>query len=113
MSEIEGNIVIFKDPNPYDELNFGWLLAAPHMRTPLEYVADKDVPNGMPYKIVTQSLLPVNFWDQKDFYTFDFSNPDGYGSGSFQYEHNGEVYYITASFTGSYDDWKEVNNVSV
>lgn len=111
MSQIEGNIVIFKDPNPFDELNFGWILGAPHIKAPLEFIADKRVPNGVPYKIVTQSLLPENFWNQKPFYTFDFSEPDGFGSGSFQYEHNGETYMITASFTGSYEEWKEVHNV--
>lgn len=111
MNNVEGNIIIFKDPNPYDELNFGWLLGATHLQVPLEYIADKDVPNGMPYNIISQSLLPDNFWVQMDFYTFDFSNPTGYGSGSFQYEHEGETYIITASFTGSYNDWKEVNNV--
>ena len=113
MSDTIGNIVIFKDPNPYDELNFGWLIPATHLGVSLEYIADKDVPNGMPYKIVTQSLIPINFWNQKEFYTFDFTNPDGYGSGSFVYVHDNQKYMITASFTGSYDDWKEVNNVSV
>jgi hypothetical protein len=107
----EGNIVIFKDPNPYDELNYGWLLPATHLGVPIEYIADIDVPYGMPYKIVSQSLLPVNFWQEIDFYTFDFSNPDGYGSGSYEYIHNDETIRVEQFFTGSYDDWKEVNDV--
>lgn len=106
-----GNIVIFKDPNPYDELNFGWLLPATHQGWSIKYIADKDVPNGMPYNIVTQSLLPINFFAQKSFYTFDFSNPDGFGSGSFMYEHDGTQYTIEGIDIGSYEHWKEVHNV--
>lgn len=113
MADTIGNIVIFKDPNPYDEFNYGWLIPATHLGVPLEYIADKDVPSGMPYKIISQSLLPDNFWEQKDFYTFDFSNPDGYGSGSYEYIHNGVVYAVEGCFTGSYYDWKEVKDVSI
>lgn len=111
MNDKIDNIVIFKDPNPYDELSYGWLLAAPHRREPLRYIADKDVPAGMPYLIVTQSLLPINFWNEMAMYTVDFSNPDGYGSGSFKYTYNGTEYRIEPIFTGSYNEWKEVNNV--
>lgn len=111
MNERIENIVIFKDPNPYDELSYGWLLAAPHKQEPLRYTADRRVPTGMPYLIVTQSLLPVNFWNEMSAYTIDFSNPDGFGSGSHRYTYDGVEYRIEPIFTGSYVEWKEVNNV--
>lgn len=111
MKDKKTHIIIFKDPNPYDELNYGWLITAPHRPEPIEYLADRRVPSNMPYFIISQSLLPDNFWNEKDMYTVDFSNPDGYGSGSWTYVHNGEKYRIEPIFTGSYNDWKEVNDV--
>lgn len=111
MKDKNTHIIIFKDPNPYDELSYGWFLISPHRPEPLEYFADIRVPSEMPYLIVTQSMLPINFWQEKEIYTIDFSNPDGFGSGSFGYS-NGDVQYrVEATFTGSYKDWKEIKNV--
>jgi hypothetical protein len=48
---------------------------------PVEEVARKDVPVGVPYKIINHTDLPedqtfFNAWEA------DFSNPDGYGIGA-------------------------------
>jgi hypothetical protein len=47
----------------------------------IEEVARKDVPNGMPYKIVSLDTLPpdMTFFDA---WEADFSSPDGVGIGS-------------------------------
>lgn len=47
---------------------------------PLEEIARKDVPPGVPYKFIKNTDLPKDYhfaaaWDA------DFSNPDGYGVG--------------------------------
>jgi hypothetical protein len=48
---------------------------------PLEDVAQKDVPTGIPYLIVDSTTdLPENF-DFFEAWEADFSNPDGYGIG--------------------------------
>lgn len=46
----------------------------------IETIINKDIPNGVPYKIVSVDDLPSdrtfrNAWQA------DFSNPDGYGKG--------------------------------
>lgn len=48
---------------------------------PIEEIARKDVPAGVPYKIVDVSVIPSdrsfrNAWEA------DFTEPDGYGIGS-------------------------------
>lgn len=55
-------------------------LIAPAEGWDIETVARKDVPAGVPYKIVNSEDLPqdhtfFNAWEA------DFSNPDGYGIG--------------------------------
>lgn len=54
---------------------------APQCELPIEEIARKDVPAGVPYKIVEASDLPedhtfFNAWEA------DFSNPDGHGIGA-------------------------------
>ena len=56
------------------------MLLMPSDQFPIEEVARKDVPSGVPYKIVDESYLPsdhtfFNAWED------DFSEPDGFGIG--------------------------------
>ena len=46
----------------------------------LQDVAQKDVPAGIPYKIISISDLPTDL-KFRDAWTADMSNPDGYGIG--------------------------------
>lgn len=100
-------VVLFKDPNPYDDINYGFLYPAPGWN--IEFIAEKDVPIGMPYLIVSQSLLPPNFPSEKDFYTIDFSTPDGFGSGSYYYISGSKGIEIDSPFssdgTFNYTNW--------
>lgn len=43
-------------------------------------VARKDVPAGIPYRIVDESDIPEDR-SERDLWAADFSNPDGYGEG--------------------------------
>lgn len=43
-------------------------------------MAQKDVPAGVPYKIVDISEIPTDR-TFRDAWEYDFSNPDGYGIG--------------------------------
>ena len=59
----------------------GVALMTPAEGWAVEVVARKDVPAGVPYKIVDSEDLPsdhtfFNAWEA------DFSNPDGYGIGA-------------------------------
>jgi hypothetical protein len=58
----------------------GICLVVPSGEIPVEQVALKDVPAGLPYKIFseTNSLPDNEFFDA---WEADFSNPDGYGIG--------------------------------
>ena len=47
----------------------------------IEEVARKDVPAGTPYLIVNEADIPADR-SQRDLWTADFSNPDGYGIGA-------------------------------
>jgi hypothetical protein len=44
-------------------------------------VARKDVPAGIPYRIVDEADIPSDR-SERDQWTADFSNPDGYGIGA-------------------------------
>lgn len=48
---------------------------------PIDEVARKDVPAGVPYLIVDDSLIPADRTN-RDAWTADFSTPDGYGIGA-------------------------------
>ena len=59
----------------------GVALVIPTGGLPIEEVARKDVPAGLPYHIVNHSDIPedhtfFNAWEA------DFSDPDGYGIGA-------------------------------
>lgn len=54
-------------------------LVIPTGAIPVEEVARKDVPSGVPYLFVTADQLPDDtFFDA---WEADFSNPDGFGIG--------------------------------
>ena len=100
-------VVLFKDPNPYDDINYGFLY--PAQNWDIQFIAEKDVPMSMPYLIVSQSLLPPNFPSEKDFYTIDFSSPDGFGSGSYYYTSGSSIIQVDSPFlfdgTFNYQNW--------
>lgn len=57
------------------------VIPADECELPIEEIARKDVPAGVPYKIVDVSVIPPdrsfrNAWEA------DFTEPDGYGIGS-------------------------------
>lgn len=57
----------------------GIAVANPSGTLPIDEVARKDVPAGMPYLIVEDSSLPSDL-AALDAMTFDFSTPDGHGA---------------------------------
>lgn len=48
---------------------------------PIEDVARKDVPDGVPYRIVDEADIPSDR-SERDRWEADFSTPDGYGIGA-------------------------------
>lgn len=46
----------------------------------IEQIAQKDVPAGVPYKIVNVTDIPSDR-TFRDAWEYDFTNPDGYGIG--------------------------------
>jgi hypothetical protein len=48
---------------------------------PIGDVARKDVPAGVPYRIIDEADIPSDR-SQRDLWTADFSTPDGYGIGA-------------------------------
>lgn len=64
----------------YPNTDGGITIVIPTGHLAFEEVARKDVPAGVPYKIIDASEIPQdrtfrNAWEA------DFSNPDGYGIG--------------------------------
>ena len=53
---------------------------APECELPIDEIARKDVPAGVPYKIILDSDIPTDFMFF-DAWQADFTNPDGYGIG--------------------------------
>lgn len=51
---------------------------------PVEEVAQKDVPAGIPYLIISSDDVPTDR-TFRDAWEADFSNPDGYGIGADAY----------------------------
>lgn len=49
---------------------------------PIAEIARKDVPATVPYRIVDEADLPADR-SQRELWTADFSEPDGYGIGAF------------------------------
>lgn len=65
----------------YPQQNNSIAVVFPTGEIPVEEIARKDVPPGVPYKIIDEALLPqdhefFNAWEA------DFSQPDGYGIGA-------------------------------
>jgi len=61
-----------------NETTISVLVPAPNCELSLEEICVKDVPTGVPYRIIDSSELPAdkefrNEWEA------DFTNPDGYG----------------------------------
>lgn len=48
---------------------------------PITEIARKDVPAGVPYRIVDESDIPSDR-SARDLWTADFTSPDGYGIGA-------------------------------
>ena len=68
----------------YQQPNGGVAVLIPTGDLAIEDVAQKDVPAGVPYLIVSEDDIPSdrtfrNAWEA------DFSNPDGYGIGADAY----------------------------
>ena len=101
---MERKYIVYQSPIDLDE----FLVVIPADGIEIEYVAQKDVPNGSAYKILSSSQLPSSFWGELQMYEFDLSNPDGYGMGDY-YDESGSL-IISSSFPyESYKLWKEAN----
>lgn len=61
-------------------LDGGVAVVIPSQVLPVEEVARKDVPAGVPYRIIDASEIPSDR-SARELWTADFSNPDGYGIG--------------------------------
>lgn len=61
----------------------------------IEEIAQKDVPDGVPYRIIYRSEIPLDptFCEA---WVADFSNPDGFGIGHIRWfaEHVGVAEYL-------------------
>lgn len=57
------------------------IIPAPGCGIPIEEIARKDTPAGLPYKIVSTSDVPDDLFFL-DAVETDFSEPDGYGVGA-------------------------------
>jgi hypothetical protein len=57
------------------------LIPAEKSGLPVDEIARKDVPAGVPYRIVATADVPEDR-TQRDLWTADFSQPDGYGIGA-------------------------------
>lgn len=54
------------------------IVPSPNWPGAIEALAAKDVPSGAPYRIVNDTDIPTDR-TERDLWTADFSNPDGYG----------------------------------
>lgn len=61
-----------------NETTISVLVPAPNCELSLEEICVKDVPTGVPYRIVDSSELPADR-EFRDAWEADFTNPDGYG----------------------------------
>ena len=57
------------------------VIPAPNCEIPLEEIARKDVPSGLPYHIIDRSQIPTDmtFYEA---WEADFTNPTGHGIGA-------------------------------
>jgi hypothetical protein len=58
----------------------GVAVLIPVATMPIEEIARKDVPAGVPYRIIDAADIPTDR-SQRALWTADFSEPDGYGIG--------------------------------
>lgn len=99
---MEETIVIYQSK---DEPTIGcWLI--PNLMYDLEWICKRDIPVGSPYVILSSSQLPFNYYNEVDCYAFDFSNPDGWGSGSYNLQNSPIIY--PATFDISHDEWMKI-----
>jgi hypothetical protein len=59
----------------------GVAIVTPTGLLPIEEVARKDVPAGVPYRIVSDEDLPAD-WSLQEAWSADFSAPHGHGIGA-------------------------------
>jgi hypothetical protein len=65
---------------PTDQGGIAVIIPAPDCGIPLREIARKDVPAGVPFRIIPTSAIPQDR-TYRDAWTADFSNPDGAGLG--------------------------------
>jgi hypothetical protein len=100
----EKKYIVYQSPVNEDV----YLVLIPASHLPIEYICQKDVPNGSAYKILSSSQLPYRFWEELQMYEFDLSNPDGYGMGVYHNDDGTEL--ITSSFQyETFKEWEEAN----
>ena len=63
---------------PTDEGGIAIIVPAPECPLSLEEICVKDVPTGVPYRIIDSSELPAD-GEFRNAWEADFTNPDGYG----------------------------------
>jgi len=77
-------------------------IVSPTGMIPLEETAKKDIPFGIPYLLIDDSILPIEHDDLFEAWEADFSEPHGvgadYGAGSdwsvLDYDENGAPKYL-------------------
>jgi hypothetical protein len=99
---MENIVVIYK--NPENPTQHCWLL--PSAQYDLKWICKRDIPQGQPYCILSQSQLPINYYNEMNSYDFDFSNPDGWGSGSTAPFPGVET--LPSLFTLTHHEWLEL-----
>jgi hypothetical protein len=65
---------------PSQEIAGQLCIVVPVSNIPIEIIAKKDVPIGVPYVLLKENEIPSDFIF-KDAWEYDFSNPHGYGMG--------------------------------
>jgi hypothetical protein len=66
---------------PNDQGGIAVILPAPDCGIALAEIARKDVPAGVPFRIIDASNIPQDR-TYRDAWTADFSEPDGHGIGA-------------------------------
>jgi hypothetical protein len=76
------NVIIFPLNN-----KLSVIIPADNTSLSIGEIAIKDVPSGVPYKIIDSSLIPTDR-TFRDAWEADFTDPDGYGIGQEQWFQN-------------------------
>jgi hypothetical protein len=66
----------------YPQENGSITVLYPTGELPIEEVCRKDVPTGVPYKLIDSSDLPEQYNEFFNAWEADFTNPDGTGIGA-------------------------------